>query len=198
MWLNFFKRNKINTQTMKIIISTIIAVLFLTSCSNQRYGAISKVKHHPKTDNQTSNETSKKTEMVVTNSHQKLDINLPILEENSLIPIEIQKQETSSKADLSNKGNKTDKIASTLHSFVAPFIPQSNSKIQKLTERKISQKDQNTTETQAARGWFYYIIVGLLFLLLAFFFPNTLIGWIFYVIALIAFIYGFLALIDIV
>jgi len=183
---------------MKILISTIIATFFLASCSQQRYGGITKVKHPKKNEAIVVSNERIQTDVVLNRPAEKFEIKT-IAKSSKVEKITLETPQNY-KVETPQKTLKNKKHVINLGKiFTIPLNPQTYQTQQHLTERKMQLQQHHNIDTQAARGWFYYIVVGLIFLLIAGLLANgSLLSGIFAIVGFIAIIYGLLALIDIV
>jgi len=174
---------------------TLIAVAFvlvLSSCSGARYGHLPMVKRqkqavaqhtpHKKRLNTKTTVVPKKIEIEKAVTNDEINTNYVV----AVPPAPSKNNDFTFKS----RKNRTEKNISEEQTIVK--------------EHSLSPWDANKNLKNSAaekqmveHNWLWYIIVGLIFLLLAAIIPWTL-GWIFYIVGVIAIIIGLLALLGIV
>jgi hypothetical protein len=172
---------------------TLIAVAFtlvLASCSGSRYGHVPKGKKQKQVATQNT-PVKKRLNERFTAITKKAEIEKATTDNSVAMDYKVEVP-AAPKAD--NYSPKTRRSSAEKNA-----VEQSRFEEQVLSPEKTSKIKENTAveSERAEHSWLWYIIVGLIFLLLAAIIPWTL-GWIFYIVGVIAIIVGLLALLGIV
>lgn len=169
-------------------------VLIFSSCSSSRYGHVPKgSKHTAKVVKHKSKYSKKQSNEITTLDLKKADLNATL----AAIEVELEKvdfeavEKTETKAAEKRNTNSAVKKDNVKKDNAFVLSPPAIKKTLKQNSEKALE------EVQASRSWLYYIVVGLIFLLLAAIIVWPF-GWIFYLVGVIAIIVGLLALIGIV
>lgn len=178
---------------MKNYLLLAIVGLLLSSCSS-RYGHIPKVRKHKKIVKVKKHKpTKKQIKEVYALGNKKPSV-------SSEVNPSITRTEATTSNRVRNKtlSSNTDAYKSINQKTLDGDI---NTTIGSRSLKKITSAPQNESAENAqqerSRSWLYYIVVGLIFLLLAALIVWPF-GWIFYIVGLIAIFVGLLALIGLV
>ena len=196
MVLSFVYLQQQNNTAMKTKIAILIlSIVFLASCSSSRYGSVPKVRKH----NQTVAQKPAKKKQVIAETEEiaskPVDINTEIAAAE--IPLAPQKQ------DIATMPAPSNTVAAT--PAPAPKTVETIKKGLDIKERlsprqikKLEKLKKHTSTKEVEKGsWLWYVVVGLILVIIGAIIPWVL-GWIIYVVGTIAIIYGLLMLLGIV
>ena len=173
------------------IVILILSVVFLASCSNMRYG------HMPK---------AKKQKHAVAKTPEKKKEHLAETEGIAAKPAEVASTPIAAEIPLAPQktviGTMPAPAKETATPAVAPqTVEKANNVKEQLSPRQVKKleklKKQAETKEIAKGSWLWYVVVGLVLVIIGAIIPWIL-GWIFYVVGLIAILYGLLMLLGII
>lgn len=173
------------------IVILILSVVFLASCSNMRYG------HMPK---------AKKQKHAVAKTPEKKKEHLAETEGIAAKPAEVASTPIAAEIPLAPQktviGTMPAPAKETATPAVAPqTVEKANNVKEQLSSRQVKKleklKKQAETKEIAKGSWLWYVVVGLVLVIIGAIIPWIL-GWIFYVVGLIAILYGLLMLLGII
>lgn len=167
-----------------------LSIVFLASCSSSRYGSVPKVRKHNQTLAQQP--TKKKHQIAET-------------EGIASKPAEINTQNTSTEIPLAPQKQNIATMPAPAKNSASAATPTTVEKgldiQQQLSPRhikKLEKLKKHTATKEVAKGsWLWYVIVGLILVILGAIIPWVL-GWLLYVVGCVAIIYGLLILLGIV
>lgn len=176
---------------MKTKIATLIlSIVFLASCSSSRYGSVPKVRKHNQTVAQQP--TKKKHQIAET-------------EGIASKPVEINTQNTATEIPLAPQKQNIATMPAPSNTVATPTTPKTVEKGLDIKERlsprqikKLEKLKKHTDAKEIAKGsWLWFIVVGIVFLILAAIIPWVL-GWLLYIVGCVLIIYGLLMLLGLV
>ncbi|HYG15560.1 MAG TPA: hypothetical protein VEC12_07380 [Bacteroidia bacterium] len=174
----------------KVLIIWLAGMLALASCGT-RYGHVPKVKGKQQhTAVKKPDEKQRKAEAAVTVAPKKAAI--AVMDGSAAVNTEQAAAPTTTTKKVKSRKNRTQ-LAD------APAPGQTETVLKPGTVKKVEsiKKQLKQAEGAATHSWLWYIIVGVIFILLAAIIGG-LAGYILYVVGVIAVIFGLLALIGIV
>ncbi len=176
---------------MKTKIATLIlSIVFLASCSSSRYGSVPKVRKHNQT---VAQKPAKKKQQIAET------------EGIASKPAEIATQNTVAEIPLAPQKQNIATMPAPSNTVATPTAPKTVEKGVDIKERlsprhikKLEKLKKYTSTKEVQKGsWLWFIVVGIVFLILAAIIPWVL-GWLLYVVGCILIIYGLLMLLGIV
>lgn len=172
-----------------------LALLFvLSSCSNVRFGHVPKVK-------------AKKQTAVAQKSPEKKNITAPEVIESKKQPATdvVANYEIPGNSDFlpATPLKSTDKTTAPKTMVTKPTKADKTNSLQEILSpkqlKKLKKAEKMTATKKVEKGsWLWFIIVGLVLILIAVILPIPVLNWLIYVIGVILIIYGLLMFLDIV
>ena len=176
------------------IVILILSVVFLASCSNMRYG------HMPK---------AKKQKHAVAKTTEKKKEHLAETEGIAAKPAEVASTPIAAEIPLAPQKTVIGTIPAPAKETATPAVaPQTvekaNNVKEQLSPRQVKKleklKKQTETKEIAKGSWLWYVVVGLVLVILAYvvYMAIPLLGWLLYLAGCLAILYGLLMLLGII
>ena len=169
------------------IITLVLSIVFLASCSSSRYGRIPKAKKQKHTVAKKQKQFKKNTKSVeliaIKKATEKLDVEAPEVVLSKIEAVNVNGTKTVTKAP-EQTTLATPSVAKKIDALKQVLKPNKVEKLKKQSESKEISKG----------SWLWYVVVGIVLMLIGALIP--IVGWVFYVIGVIAVIIGLLILLG--